>query len=243
VRRTGTVVTAIALAAFAAACGSSSSGGNATVNQPQSTSTPSPTAAAKNANGCTPPPALQQSPQSFGAEPKLTIAPTTYVATIVTNCGTITVALDGKHAPHTVNSFAFLAGKGYFDDTPCHRLTSSGIYVLQCGDPTGTGSGGPGYEFKDEYLGDKDLGKPDPTGAVNYFAGIVAMANAGPGTNGSQFFLVYRDSPLPPSYTPFGRVTKGLDVVKRIAAAGSNPPGDGAPTQPVVIESFTVTKG
>jgi peptidyl-prolyl cis-trans isomerase B (cyclophilin B) len=223
--------------ALAAGCGSSSSGGAAAAQVSPTTS------ATTAAAGCTAPPALQTKHQSYSHEPALTISPTTYTAKIVTNCGTIVVALDGKDAPHTVNSFNFLAGKGYFTDTPCHRLTTSGIYVLQCGDPTGSGSGGPGYEFKDEYLNDPALGHPDASGAVTYPAGMVAMANAGPNTNGSQFFLVYNASPLGPAYTPFGRITSGLAIVQRIAAAGSNPPGDGAPVQPVVIESFTVTKG
>jgi peptidyl-prolyl cis-trans isomerase B (cyclophilin B) len=114
-------------------------------------------------------------------------------------------------------------------------LTSSGIYVLQCGDPSGTGGGGPGYTIPDENL----------QGAT-YPAGTLAMANTGsPHSGGSQFFLVYRDSSrgLLPSYTPFGHVTSGLDVLKKVAAAGSNPPGDGEPVQPVVIESVGVTKG
>ena len=171
----------------------------------------------------------------------MTIDKADYTAKIVTNCGTITIKLDGKAAPHTVNSFAFLASKHYFDNTPCHRLTTSGIYVLQCGDPTGTGTGGPGYQFGDENL--DAFGKAGSGGTVTYPAGTLAMANAGPGTNGSQFFLVYKDSPLSPNYTPFGQIVSGLDVVQKIAAAGSNPPGDGSPKQPVVIESFTVTKG
>lgn len=209
----------------AAGCGSSSAG------QPAASTSPG----ARNSNGCTPAPALQRSPQRFAAEPPLTIARTTYTATIVTNCGTITVALDGSHAPHTVNSFAFLAGKGYFTDTPCHRLTTQGIFVLQCGDPTGTGSGGPGYTIPDENLA-----------GATYPAGSVAMANTGaPHSGGSQFFFVYRNTPLPPDYTPFGTVTGGLDVLRRIAAAGvaGSHPGDGAPNQPVVIERFTVAKG
>ncbi|HVV76026.1 MAG TPA: peptidylprolyl isomerase [Mycobacteriales bacterium] len=231
-----------------AGCGSSSSGGASaevtTSNPPASTVTPGTAPSGQNnANGCTTVPTARPRDLQFNAEPKLTVAKSTYTATIVTNCGTIVVSLDGKHAPHTVNSFAFLAGKGYFDDTPCHRLTTSDIFVLQCGDPTGTGSGGPGYAFKDEYLNDPALGKPDATDTVTYPAGIVAMANSGPNTNGSQFFLVYKDSPLGPNYTPFGRITAGLDVVDRIAAAGSNPQGDGAPVQPVVIESFKVKKG
>lgn len=189
-----------------------------------------------NANGCSKPPTLQKTHQRFSHAPPLTIAKTTYTARVVTNCGTIIISLFGKHARHTVNSFAFLSRKGYFDDTPCHRLTTTGIFVLQCGDPTGSGTGGPGYTIPDENL----------TGAT-YPAGTVAMANTGqPHTGGSQFFLVYANTDLPPQYTPFGRITAGLDVLTRIAKAGSdnfNGPGDGHPTQPVVIESFAVTKG
>jgi peptidyl-prolyl cis-trans isomerase B (cyclophilin B) len=201
-------------------------------------STPEPSSAGPttSSGSCHAAPASTPSPQQFSAEPKVTTAPTTYTATVVTNCGTIVVSLDGKNAPHTVNSFAFLAGKKYFDNTPCHRLTTSGIFVLQCGDPTGTGTGGPGYTIPDENL----------KGAT-YPAGSVAMANTGqPHTGGSQFFFVYANTQLPPQYTPFGTITSGLDVLKAIAAAGSNDsngPGDGAPNQPVVIESFTVTKG
>ncbi|HET6816068.1 MAG TPA: peptidylprolyl isomerase [Mycobacteriales bacterium] len=214
-----------------AGCGSSSSGGegNPAIVSPSATSA---APAAGGAPGCQPPPSAAPQQQHYSSEPKLTIAPTTYTATIVTNCGTITVAMDGRAAPHTVNSFVFLAGKHYFDNTKCHRLTTAGIYVLQCGDPTGTGTGGPGYQFRDENLS-----------GASYPAGRVAMANAGPGTNGSQFFFVYANTQLPPNYTPFGKVTAGLDILKAIAAKGSNPPGDGAPNQPVVITSFTVKKG
>jgi peptidyl-prolyl cis-trans isomerase B (cyclophilin B) len=144
----------------------------------------------------------------------------------------IVIKLDPAKAPCTVNSFVYLAAQKYFDATPCHRLTTAGIFVLQCGDPTGTGSGGPGYEFGDENL----------TGAM-YPAGTVAMANAGPGTNGSQFFLVYQDTTLAPNYTPFGTITSGLAVIQKIAAAGSdnsNGPGDGKPMTPVQIKSVTV---
>jgi peptidyl-prolyl cis-trans isomerase B (cyclophilin B) len=223
-----------ALAVALTACGGSSSGGNADTVAPRSGGTSSSPAAA--AGGCQAVPDAKPSPQKFSHEPKVTIAHTAYTATIDTNCGTIVVKLDGKHAPHTVNSFAFLAGKHYFDNTPCHRLTTSGIYVLQCGDPTGTGTGGPGYTIPDENL----------KGAT-YPAGTLAMANTGqPHSGGSQFFFCYDDTQLPPQYTPFGTVTSGLDVLKKIAAAGSddsNGPGDGAPKQPVVITSFRVTKG
>jgi peptidyl-prolyl cis-trans isomerase B (cyclophilin B) len=189
-----------------------------------------------NANGCSAPPPLQTTPQQYAHAPALTIARTTYTARIVTNCGTIIASLDGKDAPHTVNSFAFLAKKGYFNDTTCVRLTTAeaGIEVLQCGDPTGTGGGGAGYTLPDENL----------KGAT-YPPGTLAMANSGPNTGSSQFFFVYGPSQLAAAYTPFGHVTAGLDVLKRIAQAGSdnaNGPGDGHPNQPIVIESFAVTR-
>ena len=152
--------------------------------------------------------------------------------TLVTNCGEIKIEADGVRAPLTVISMSYLANKGFFNKSPCHRLTTQGIFVLQCGDPSGTGSGGPAYTAPDENL---------PKGVGNiYPAGSVAMANSGPGTNGSQFFIVYDDnSRLEPNYTLWGRVVKGLDIVKAVAARGtnnSNGPGDGAPIQSIAIE-------
>lgn len=153
-----------------------------------------------------------------------------YTATLRTNHGDVVFAADTAKAPCTTHSFAYLAGRKYFDGTTCHRLTTAGIFVLQCGDPLGNGSGGPGYRFGDENL----------TGAV-YPAGTVAMANAGPGTNGSQFFLVYEDTPLPPNYTPFGRVTRNAHVLDGIARKGTeNRGGDGAPKQRVVVDSVRI---
>jgi peptidyl-prolyl cis-trans isomerase B (cyclophilin B) len=223
-RRTAAVGLAL-IAVTATACGSGSSGG-ALQTVGQST---------LNANGCATPPALQTKHLQFTHAPKLTIARTAYVARVVTNCGTIIISLDGKRAPHTVNSFAFLARKGFFTNTPCHRLTTAGIFVLQCGDPTGTGTGGPGYTIPDENLA-----------GATYPAGTLAMANTGqPHTGGSQFFFVYANTSLPAKYTPFGHITAGLDVLSRIAKAGSdnsNGAGDGHPVQPVVIESFSITK-
>jgi peptidyl-prolyl cis-trans isomerase B (cyclophilin B) len=156
-----------------------------------------------------------------------------YQATIATNRGTIVINLLNSKATCTVNSFVHLAEQKYFDDTRCVRLTTSSIYVLQCGDPTGTGTGGPGYEFASENL----------KGAT-YPAGTVAMANTGqPDSNGSQFFLVYKNTPLPPSYTPFGTITQGLPILDAIAKAGSdntNAPGDGHPKENVVIDTITI---
>jgi len=186
---------------------------------------------------CTTPPAKPAKPQSYSAEPPMTIdAKATYVATITTNCGVIKATLYADKAPHTVNSFAFLASKGFFTDVPCHRLVTSGIFVLQCGDPTGTGTGGPGYTFKDENL----------TGAT-YGPGVLAMANSGPNTNGSQFFINYKQSQLDAAYTPFGKVTQGLDIVQAIGAKGAKADdgtgsGPTPPNQPVSILSFTIKK-
>jgi peptidyl-prolyl cis-trans isomerase B (cyclophilin B) len=146
--------------------------------------------------------------------------------------GTVRLTLDADRAPCTVGSFVSLAEQGYFDGTACHRLTTQGIYVLQCGDPTGTGMGGPGYSFADE-LDDTET----------YEAGTVAMANAGPDTNGSQFFVVYEDSlGLPPAYTVFGRLDdRSLELVRGIAERGTDSGSpDGAPKEPVEIESVTV---
>ena len=158
-----------------------------------------------------------------------------YQATIKTNRGTIVLDLLNHKATCTVNSFIYLVAKNYFSNTPCHRLTTAGIYVLQCGDPTGTGSGGPGYKFANENLA-----------GAKYTQGTVAMANAGPGTNGSQFFLVYRNSlTLPASYTPFGEIVSGLGIIQNVAKAGtdnSNGNGDGHPKEKVTIESVTITK-
>jgi peptidyl-prolyl cis-trans isomerase B (cyclophilin B) len=165
----------------------------------------------------------------------------TYTVTIKTNHGDIVFTANGSAAPYTVYSFVYLVQKQYFDNTPCHRLVTAGIFVLQCGDPSGTGSGGPGYAFQDENLA--SLGTVGSGGTVTYKAGTVAMANAGPDTNGSQFFLVYKDSPISRAYTPFGTITQGLGVIQQIAAAGSdntNGSGDGAPLDSVKIESVTV---
>lgn len=158
-----------------------------------------------------------------------------HTLTIKLTQGTIVVALNPQ-APCTVNSFQWLASKHFFDNTTCPRVTTAGIYVLQCGDPLGNGTGGPGYTIPDENL----------AGAV-YPAGTLAMANTGVlHSGGSQFFLVYRDSTasLGKSYTPFGRVVSGLDVLTRIAAAGTdnaNGPGDGHPKHTVRIVSFVIS--
>ncbi|WP_369221754.1 peptidylprolyl isomerase [Streptomyces sp. R39] len=205
-----------------------------------SETTPSASATSKAPDPCEKAAAGSVKKMSWKKEPATTIDTSAkYTMTLATTCGDIGIALKTSAAPHTVNSFDFLASKGYFDHSKCHRLTTNGIYVLQCGDPTGTGSGGPGYTIPDENLKDKSL-----KGGV-YPAGTVAMANTGQKhTGGSQFFLVYQDSQLPASYTPFGTVdAAGLKILKKIAAAGENTgQGDGAPNATVVINKATVTK-
>jgi peptidyl-prolyl cis-trans isomerase B (cyclophilin B) len=149
--------------------------------------------------------------------------------------GKVTITLDRTKAPCTVNSFVSLADQGYFDNTKCHRLADSGIFVLQCGDPTGTGKGGPGYEFANE-----------TDGTESYTEGVVAMANGGPGTNGSQFFLVWADSTSldqTPNFTIFGEMDKASrDVVASMAGEGqdgSNADGTGRPNNPCAIATVT----
>ncbi|MFD8011301.1 peptidylprolyl isomerase [Streptomyces sp. NPDC058955] len=181
--------------------------------------------------------------EAAGGEPKMGIeAKGTYAFALKTNEGDVTIDMDAAKTPRTVNSFKHLADKKYFDGTKCHRLTTAGIFVLQCGDPEGTGMGGPGYTIPDENL--DALGKPGADGKVTYKAGTVAMANTGqPGTGGSQFFLVYKDSKLPPQYTPFGTIdAAGLAAVQKVGAAGvEGGQGDGAPKKPVTIEKATVS--
>ena len=163
--------------------------------------------------------------------------------TINTNCGLITIELDPA-APQTVTNLATLARSKYFDGSFCHRLTTEGIYVLQCGDPSAQGNGSPGSwkGYKDENLPTKRI--------LTYPAGTVAMANSGPNTNGSQFFLVYKDTTLPPSYTIWGKIKTGLPLLLRIEKVGAYQvdqstgnayyAGDGIPVQPIEIKSVTV---
>ncbi|CAM5308421.1 MULTISPECIES: peptidylprolyl isomerase [Streptomyces] len=202
--------------------------------------TPTQSAPSKAPDPCEKPAEGKVRTATWKKEPELTVDKSAkYTMKLATTCGDIDIDLKASAAPHTVNSFDFLAGKGYFDHSKCHRLTTNGIYVLQCGDPTGTGTGGPGYTIPDENLKDKSL--KDNV----YPAGTVAMANTGQKhSGGSQFFLVYQDSQLPPSYTPFGTVSdSGMKVLEKIAKAGeSTGAGDGAPNATVVIDKATVTK-
>jgi peptidyl-prolyl cis-trans isomerase B (cyclophilin B) len=205
------------------------------------TTTPSPTTSSTTAAkvaGCTTAPPKPSSPATFDAPPPSSLAEDrTWHAVLTTNCGEIDLDLLGDKAPQTVSSFLFLARKGFYDNSPCHRLTSSdSLKVLQCGDPTGTGTGGPGYQY----------GVENVPSDGSYPAGTVAMARAqSTDSNGSQFFITYGDSTLPTAgggYTVFGRITKGLDILTDIAQGGTaDGTSDGAPAQPISIESITVT--
>ena len=190
---------------------------------------------------CAEPPAAPTQPLQFTQadlpEP-MSGDPATVTATITTTCGDIELELLAADAPQTVASFAFLAGEGYWDDSACHRLTTSGIFVLQCGDPTGTGSGNPGYGYGIENA---------PADGV-YPPGTLAMARTqDPESNGGQFFVVFADTQLPTQgggYSVFGTVTSGLEIVQAVAAAGAEGPrGDGAPKQPISILSVEVDAG
>ncbi len=152
---------------------------------------------------------------------------------IETTLGDIPATLDADATPCTVNSFVSLAEQGFFDETPCHRLTTEGIFVLQCGDPTGSGTGGPGYTIPDEV-----------DGSETYGPGTLAMAKtAAPDSGGSQFFLVYEESPLPPDYTVFGSIeASGLETLREIAGEGTvGGAPDGAPKSEVSIATAAVS--
>ncbi len=176
-------------------------------------------------------------PTSAGARPIIKVGtpseylePRQYQLILDTNCGVIEIMADAEKAPVTVTTIGFLANAKFYDASICHRLTTSGIFVLQCGDPTTSRSGGPGFTFKDENL-------PTQSG-VNYPKGTIAMANSGPNTNGSQFFIVYQDTTLPPNYSIWGKVTRGMEIIEKIAANGTfDGAPDGAPKYPVEIKT------
>jgi peptidyl-prolyl cis-trans isomerase B (cyclophilin B) len=201
------------------------------------TTTPASTATTATVAGCTTPPEPPASITTHSKPDKATAAGKTFTAVVTTNCGDITFELNGTEAPQTVASFVSLAKAGYFANSPCHRLTTSGIYVLQCGDPKGGTGTGPGYSFGIENA-PKD-GK--------YPKGTLAMARTtDPNSNADQFFIVYKDTDLssvPEGYSIFGTVTGGMDIVEKIAAAGvSGGTEDGAPAAPISILKVAVTE-
>lgn len=165
--------------------------------------------------------------KQYSAAPPLTLDPQhKYSASIETSAGTMTAELFATEAPNTVNNFVFLAREGFYDGVIFHRVISG--FMIQGGDPTGKGTGGPGYKFRDE-----PVSRP-------YKRGILAMANSGPNTNGSQFFVMHADYRLPPSYTIFGQLTGGEDVLDKIASAQVG--AQDRPLEPVSISKVTITE-
>ena len=180
-------------------------------------------------DGCPSPDGSAEQQQSFDARPPMCLDSTlSYSALVTTNKGEITIELDQEKAPITVNNFVFLARNQYFSDKTCHRIIPG--FVVQCGDPTATGGGDPGYKFADEL-----------PAAGEYQIGSIAMANSGPDTNGSQFFIITGDqgAALPPQYTLFGQVATGFDeTVVQMEAAGT---ASGSPSEPVEIQSVVIS--
>jgi cyclophilin family peptidyl-prolyl cis-trans isomerase len=165
--------------------------------------------------------------KQYSSPPQMSIDPQrSYTATIRTSAGEMTAELFAADAPRTVNNFVFLAREGFYDGVIFHRVIKG--FMIQGGDPTGTGRGGPGYRFDDEPVSRK------------YERGTLAMANAGPNTNGSQFFVMHADYPLPPNYTIFGKLTDGVDVVDKIAGAPTG--AQDRPNEPVSIESVEINE-
>jgi peptidyl-prolyl cis-trans isomerase B (cyclophilin B) len=240
----GVLVLAAVGVGIAVAVGGNANTSSVTASKPSSSATPtasataSPTASAITTTACgATKPTLVPATRTFKAEPKLTIdTAATYTMTLDTSCGPITIALEAAKAPHTVNLLAFLANEHFYDGTRCHRSTAdASLTVLQCGDPTGTGSGQIGFSIAEENL----------KGAT-YTRGTLAMANTGAAkSTQSQFFLVDKNSQLPANYTVAGHITTGLTALDKILALGndgSNGTGDGAPKENVYLNKVTVTK-
>jgi peptidyl-prolyl cis-trans isomerase B (cyclophilin B) len=226
------IATLLALAVVLAGCGgkTQSAGGDTTSSAPATTNEPPATTTAAPA-GCRSVAAPESKQDGGQKAPKTALDPAkTYAVSIETSCGSFTITLDQKQSPHATAAFVSLAQAGFFDRTTFHRIVPG--FVIQGGDPTGTGTGGPGFSTLDP---------PPPT--AHYTRGVVAMAKTGaepPGTAGSQFFVVTADDAgLPPDYAVIGAVTKGLPVVMRIGALGN---AQEQPTEPVVISRTTVAE-
>ncbi|MFC6152415.1 peptidylprolyl isomerase [Nocardioides yefusunii] len=232
-RRVLPVVALSTLALSAVGCGIEKTDDGTETAAPETSSSASPSTEGSIGSST---PATECSYQGGGsAAKKVDLPPTTPSVTgevaveVATSVGAMNLTLDAASAPCTVNSFVSLAEQGYFDDTTCHRLVTEGIFVLQCGDPSASGMGGPGYSYADEL-----------DGSETYEAGTLAMANAGEDTNGSQFFIVYADTPLPPAYTVFGSVDADtVKLVEKVAAKGNAADGV-APKQAVDLKKVTV---
>jgi peptidyl-prolyl cis-trans isomerase B (cyclophilin B) len=226
--------------ALLAGCGGSSLTVPQTARRIGASAAPSPSSSsAAAAGGCrwSPVgPGTEATVKDVGTPPAAVPGGAKATMTMTTNLGVVELAMDAKAAPCAVASFAYLAGKRFFDGGACHRLVTAGLFVLQCGDPSGTGTGGPAYQYAEENLSTR----------AGYRRGSVAVARtAVPGTSGSQFFINYADNPeLPADYTLIGTVSKGMDIVDKVAAGGVTPGGngadDGAPKTRIVLQQVTV---
>jgi cyclophilin family peptidyl-prolyl cis-trans isomerase len=219
------VVGVVLLIGLLAACGN---GGKVAVTFEPA---PTPTAAAAQTSAQAPAPAdAERTRMQWSSPPEMVIDPEKrYFATMRTNKGVIEIELYPKETPNTVNNFIFLARQGFYDGTPFHRVIKG--FMLQGGDPTGTGTGGPGYRFDDEPV------------TRDYTRGILAMANSGPNTNGSQFFIMHQNYALPKNYIIFGQVTDGFDVVDAMANTPVRSSGSGeasVPTESLTVESIEI---
>jgi peptidyl-prolyl cis-trans isomerase B (cyclophilin B) len=220
-----------------AACGGGAS--SSVAQDPTSSAPTTPTSSSSSSSAgstsCDYPPDAQGATRKVNPPPSAPEVQGKVPVTMKTSIGTLEATLDADTAPCTVSSFVSLAKQGFFDKTPCHRLTTAttGIFVLQCGDPSGTGTGGPGYTIPDEL-----------SGKETYGPGTLAMANTGqPDTGGSQFFIVYADTPLPAQYTVFGSISAaGVKLVANVAKKGTDNAfgqGDGHPKVPVTLKQVT----
>jgi peptidyl-prolyl cis-trans isomerase B (cyclophilin B) len=226
-------LTAAALLLALTACGGGSS--SQTAQDPGTSGSPSESTSTSSGTdvSCDYPSDPQAATRKVDPPPSTPDVSGKVAVTMTTSIGELDVTLDADKTPCTVSSFVSLAKQGFFDNTPCHRLTTVNIFVLQCGDPSGTGTGGPGYTIPDEL-----------SGKETYGPGTLAMANTGqPDTGGSQFFIVYKDTPLPPSYTVFGQLdAAGVKLVQKMAKQGTDNAfgqGDGHPTVTVTLDKVT----
>ena len=216
-----------------AACGGGSSSSVAQDSGPSTPTSPTSSSSAVSTTSCDYPADSQSATRKVDPPPSTPDVQGQVPVTMKTSIGTLDATLDADKAPCTVNSFVSLAKQGFFDKTQCHRLTTASIFVLQCGDPSATGTGGPGYTIPDEF-----------SPSDKYVPGTLAMANTGqPDSGGSQFFIVYQDTPLPPTYTVFGKVSApGVKLLQKAAKQGTDNAfgqGDGHPKVAVTIDTVT----
>ena len=232
--RTAATAATLLLLPTLAACGGGSSSSAATDGGTSTPASPSSSGSA-GTTSCDYPADTQSATRKVDPPPSTPTVHGKIPVTMKTSVGTLDLTLDADKAPCTVNSFVSLAKQRFFDKTPCHRLTTAvtQIFVLQCGDPSGTGTGGPGYTIPDEY-----------STSETYGPGTLAMANTGqPDSGGSQFFIVYQDTPLPSTYTVFGQVSPaGVKLVQQVAKKGTDNAfgqGDGHPKEKVTLKRVT----